>query len=222
MRNFTGFKIIPTGGKDGTKILRRDVINYLVEKYQLRNYLEIGVRDPDATFNKVRCRYKNGVDPEPLGKEVTFPCTSDEFFDMIKDDKEVKFDIIFIDGLHLTEQVDKDVENSLEHLVDWGFIVMHDCSPPNEFRQRENYEVDGSFPAWNGTVWKSWVKLRCAREDLKMYVVDENDGCGVIHRGEQKIWDKDTVEECIEYKYLEKNREELLHLVSAEEFTEVF
>ena len=99
---------------------------------------------------------------------------------------------------------------------------MHDCSPPNEFRQREKYEVDGSFPAWNGTVWKSWVKLRCTRGDLKMYVVDENDGCGVIHRGEQKIWDKDTVEECIEYKYLEKNREELLHLVSAEEFTKVF
>ena len=34
MRDFTGYKIIPTGGKDGTKVLRRDVINYLVEKYQ--------------------------------------------------------------------------------------------------------------------------------------------------------------------------------------------
>ena len=109
MRDFTGFKIAPTGINN--KIVRRDVINYIVEKYQLMHYLEIGVRDPEATFNKVRCKNKTGVDPEPLGKEVNFPCTSDEFFDMIKDEEDLKFDIIFIDGLHLTEQVDKVIEN---------------------------------------------------------------------------------------------------------------
>ena len=26
---------------------------------------------------------------------------------------------------------------------------MHDCNPPTEFHQRENYEVDGQFPSWN-------------------------------------------------------------------------
>ena len=54
MRDFTGFKIAPTGINN--KIVRRDVINYIVEKYQLMHYLEIGVRDPEATFNKVRCK----------------------------------------------------------------------------------------------------------------------------------------------------------------------
>lgn len=221
-RSFTGFKIEGTGGKDGTQIVRRDVINYLVEKYQLVSYLEIGVRDPNATFNKIKCRYKTGVDPEPLGKEVNFPYTSDEFFDLIKDEMELKFDMIFIDGLHLMEQVDKDVKNSLKYLVDHGFIVMHDCSPPNEFRQRENYEVNGEFPAWNGTVWKSWVKLRCMRGDLKMYVINENDGCGVIRKGEQKIWKRNSIEECIKYEYLEKHRKELLNLVEAKDFVKIF
>ena len=96
MRDFTGFKIAPTGINN--KIVRRDVINYIVEKYRLMHYLEIGVRDPEATFNKVRCRNKTGVDPEPLCKEVNFACTSDEFFDRIKDEEDLKFDIIFIDG----------------------------------------------------------------------------------------------------------------------------
>ena len=118
------------------------------------------------------------------------------------------------------EQVDKDIENSLKHLTDDGIIVLHDCNPITEFRQREEYEINGEFPSWNGTVWKSWVKLRCDRPDLEMFVINSDEGCGVIKKGKQKIWDKDPVDKCIEYSYLDNNRSELLNLINVGDFIE--
>jgi len=197
---------------------RWDIINHLIQKNNYKNYLEIGVRWPNDTFNKINISHKDGVDPEPRGHEVNYPVTSDEFFELIKGHDKIKYDIIFIDGLHLMEQVDKDIENSLNHLTDDGVIVMHDCNPITEFRQREEYEVNGEFPSWNGTVWKSWVKLRCSRSDLEMSVVDSDEGCGVIKKGKQKVWDKESVEKCIEYSYLDKHRNDLLNLISVGEF----
>ena len=89
--------------------------------------------------------------------------TSDDFF---KDNKE-KFDTIFIDGLHIDEQVQKDIENSLNALNEGGTIVMHDCKPLSEEAQ--------IFPriqiAWNGDVWKAWLKTMIKHDDLSMYVV---------------------------------------------------
>ena len=70
------------------------------------------------------------------------------------------------------EQVDKDIENGLNYLSDNGFILIHDCNPPTKFHQRENYCVDGTYPPWNGTVWKSLVRLRFNRDDLKVNVID--------------------------------------------------
>ena len=49
--------------------------------------------------------------------------TSDEYFLKIKDTG-IKFDIIFIDGLHLDYQVNLDLKNSLKHLSENGFIVI--------------------------------------------------------------------------------------------------
>ena len=58
--------------------------------------------------------------------------------------RDVKFDLIFIDGLHLANQVQKDIENSLKFIKDEGFIVLHDCNPPSEYHQREDYSYVNS------------------------------------------------------------------------------
>ena len=68
-----------------------------------------------------------------MDDDIDFVGTSDEYFESIKD-TEVKYDIIFIDGLHHNEQVLKDVENSLKHLSEGGSIVCHDCLPSEESR----------------------------------------------------------------------------------------
>ena len=203
---------------------RTHLINSLIQKYNFKNYLEIGVRHPYQNFSAINIEHKDGVDPEPQynssrgdrGDEINYPVTSDKFFELIKGHDEIKYDIIFIDGLHLMEQVDKDIENSLNHLVDGGVIVMHDCNPIQKIHQREDYAP--LYGLWNGTVWKSWAKLRCTRSDLEMFVVNMDHGCGVIKKGKQEVWDKDPVEECIEYEYLDKHRFELLNLIDVKTF----
>jgi hypothetical protein len=135
--------------------------------------------------------------------------TSDHFFATQPE----PFDIVFIDGLHLEEQVDKDVFNSMAWLNPAGCIVLHDCNPLTEHMQRD----DGSDgKAWNGTVWKSYVKLR-SNPALSMYVVDTDHGVGVIQRGQQTSFQLAP----LSYASLDANREEALNLISVSRFKEL-
>jgi hypothetical protein len=84
------------------------LINYLIDRYQFKSYLEIGC-EKDLCFNAVRAEHKVGVDPIEGG---THRMTSDEFFSTNTE----TFDIIFIDGLHWSEQVFRDITNSLKSL----------------------------------------------------------------------------------------------------------
>tara|TARA_R110001592_G_scaffold355474_1_gene656194 strand:- start:1450 stop:2133 length:684 start_codon:yes stop_codon:yes gene_type:complete len=202
-------------------LCRFDIINYFIEKNNYLNYLEIGVRAPQACFNRIIASHKDAVDPAPLQPgEINYPVTSDEFFQLLENNPEIKYDIIFIDGLHLYEQVKKDISNSLNHLTDNGTIVMHDCSPPSIHHQRTNYG-DYSTPAgsdWNGTTWRAFVELRCTNPNLNMSVVDTDYGVGIIQKGNQQVWDKENIETCMTYEYLDKNRKDLLNLFNVEQF----
>ena len=129
------------------------------------------------------------------------------------------FDIIFIDGLHLENQVDLDLKNSLNFLSKDGYIIMHDCNPPSAFHQREVCEVNGKFPAWNGTAWKSYAKLRIFNGNLNMSCVDCDWGVGVIKKGFQKKFE--TKRE-INYSLLEQERSKLLNLISVNNFIKTY
>ena len=117
--------------------------------------------------------------------------------------------------MHLEYQVDKDIEASLKFLSKDGFIILHDCNPPTEFHQRENYEVDGKFPQWNGTTWKSFAKLRMTNSNLIMCCVDCDWGCGIIKKGKSKIYNSSGE---LNYNFLAKNRIDLLNLISVNYF----
>ncbi len=190
---------------------RTSLINHLISKYNFKNYLEIGVRD-GRNFEKILIKNKVGVDPNPTKDIINLQkISSDDFFKINKD----FFDIIFIDGLHLESQVDRDIEGSLKFLSDKGFIIMHDCNPPTEFHQRDNYEVNGKFPTWNGTVWKSFAKLRMAELNLEISCVNCDWGVGIIKHGKSKPF-KST--QSLDFKFLDNNRVELLNLISVENF----
>jgi hypothetical protein len=139
--------------------------------------------------------------------------TSDEFFDQIAPTLNYKYDIIFIDGLHLTEQVDKDIENSLKYLNENGTIVLHDCNPSYELQI-----VPRIYEYWSGDVWKSIVKLKHNRKDLDIFVVDTDTGLGLISKKESKISGTIELEKKLEWKYFDKNRKELLNLISVTDF----
>jgi hypothetical protein len=202
---------------DEQKTARWDVINFLAEKINAKNYLEIGVND-GSCIRKINIPNKDGVDPQPgaevggcIVPEINYEMTSDDFFN---NHAEKKYDIIFIDGLHHSDQVDKDIENSLRFLQNDGFIILHDCNPPTY----EIQLVPRQTAIWNGDVWKSIVKLRCQRPDLDVSVIDTDWGLGVVKKGSQKIYNKSSLETCLTWEYFDENREELLNLISVDDF----
>lgn len=210
---------------------RYDIINYLFSKrdFETTNYLEIGVRNPEENFKKINAKNKYSVDP---GIEVDvnladFPYTSDEFFlklsqNEFKELENIKFDIIFIDGLHLAEQVDKDIKNSLQYLKDDGFIVMHDCNPPTEFHATENYyyRLSPSESYWNGTTWKAFFKHR-QNENISSCCIDTDWGIGVISKTINLGPSSKIKNDFFEYYIFNENRKDSLNLVSFEEFTKI-
>lgn len=165
---------------------RTDLLNHLAEKYQLKRYLELGVQVPELNFDKIKCEYKVGVDPDPKAK-ATFQMTSDIFFGVMfgsielvcRDTNEplpefTQFDLIFIDGLHTAEQVKTDYENALKVLAPGGFIVLHDCNPEKE--EHTIVPRPTKTGHWNGDVYRFaciiWYQVKIT--------VDIDNGCCVV------------------------------------------
>ena len=162
--------------------------------------------------NSINCEYKISVDPTPT-VPVSYSMTSDDFFEQNKE----MFDVIFIDGLHWSEQVYKDIVNSLKILNEGGFIICHDINPPDESHQI--YPQPQTQSNWTGDCWKGWVKLKTERSDLQMCVVDTDYGCGIITRGKQELI---NINEELTYDILNSNRVELLNLITVDEFNTKF
>lgn len=93
------------------------------------------------------------------------------------------FDIVFIDGLHHADQVERDIINSMACLNPGGIIVLHDCNPPTEKDQM----VPRRHKVWYGDVWRAFVGFRLKYPDVMSYCVEDDCGCGVIHYTCQNI-----------------------------------
>jgi len=182
---------------------RTEIINKAIKKFNVFSYLEVGVGD-NKNFKEVKASYKNSVDPNGLAVNTE---TSDEFFKKNK----AKYDFIFIDGLHLEEQVYKDIINSLDCLQEGGMIMCHDMSPAQDEDQVREHTPGKT---WNGDVWKAWVKLRKERDDLEMYVINTDCGCGIIKKGNQSLLEDDLE---LTFNNLDLNRVEWLNLKEVEE-----
>ena len=206
------------------KPLRTEIINFLLSKNN-DNYLEIGVRNPNDNFNQIIAKNKYSVDPgvEFKTNPVDFKMTSDVFFQKLTNNdilnNEIKFDVIFIDGLHLADQVDRDISNALKFIKDDGFIVLHDCNPPSEWHAREDFKYSHTpaYGAWNGTTWKAFLKWRF-NPDVNSCCIDSDWGVGIISKKQEigKIIESEN--SFFEFKMLDKNRKKYLNLISFESF----
>ena len=112
------------------------------------------------------------------------------------------------------DQVDKDIQNALNHITDDGFIILHDCNP----LVYEMQIVPRVTGLWNGDVWKSIVKVRCTEPNLEVMVIDMDWGVGVIKKGKQDLYKKNPLEKCLTWDYFDNNRNELLNLITVDEF----
>lgn len=213
---------------------RWDIINDLINKNNYKSYLEIGYYK-GWSFDQVKCYDKTAVDPNPSKTtyQETLPygkideewsmdeagvaalnysykvikLTSDDFFSKSKK----TYDIIFIDGLHESEQVYKDIINSLKVLNPGGTIVMHDCNPP-----KYEHTTSGIDGCWTGDTYKALIQFRILHPH-NVFTVDTDWGVGIIG---------DKIDGLVyspfprvpEWEEFDKNRKEYLNLITVEEF----
>lgn len=149
---------------------RHAFINRAISKFENCKYLEIGVSNNDV-FNSIPLKIENkfGVDPDNGGN---FRMTSDEFFEKHND---LKFDVIFIDGLHIYEQCQKDCINSMKQLNENGIIFFHDFLPRSFFEEK----VPRKQSTWSGDVWKVAVELANSK-NVKFKIINIDHGIGVL------------------------------------------
>jgi hypothetical protein len=195
---------------------RTQLLNALIRKFGYTSYLEIGVNtpaQPGYNFPNTEIALKHGVDP---AVDTDFKMTSDEFFES---HVSRKYDLVFVDGLHLFEQAHRDIVNSLAWLGENGTIVVHDCNPVTEITQRRERASD----AWHGDVWKAILKLRMEEPKVEILTVDTDEGCTVIRPGRQELLNySETPEVLYDYAFFDRHRREILNLVSVKEFVRRF
>lgn len=200
-------------------MMRYDIIRHLIEKRGYKSYLEIGVLGNETYNSLPTLDVKHSVDPNG---QAVFNMTSDEFFASYC---KHSYDIIFIDGLHLSEQVTKDIENSLTHLNDGAIIVVHDCLPNHEWEQ---LRVGLSGKPWTGDVWKAFAEIRHTHVALKMCVVDTDYGCGLIESPGELFTDSEWASRFHSrvlkpgpewtWEFFQANRKALMNVITVEEF----
>lgn len=146
---------------------RTGVINFLIQKFGYKKYLEVGVQYKE-NWNQISVENKTGVEPNNL-HDVDIHCaTSDEFFAQNSN----TFDIIFIDGCHVHEQVRKDIENALKVIEKGGCIVFHDALPYCK-EYTDEYRC--------GTVFKSLLEAR-SKYDYDFCTFEGDHGVLVIRK----------------------------------------
>jgi len=218
-------------------MMRWDIINHLIKKNGYYDYLEIGYYK-GWSFDRVECPIKTAVDPNPsktpeqeawvYGKgygtvgefdriipETIFKKTSDEFFEVMTPSS--KWGIIFIDGKHESQQALRDVKNAQKHLRPRGTIVIHDCNP-----LLYGHTTSGIDGCWTGDTYK--VSIVLANAYPEFYTIETDWGVGILKNSE----DKDLKIEVVTnehfnkfgFDYFEKNRKELINLITTEEFLE--
>lgn len=219
-------------------LMRWDIINAIVKNKSYTTYLEVGTND-FTTYNKIDIERKECIDPQKI-QGYTYNMTSDDAFRIILHSGK-KYDIIFIDGLHWSNQVTKDIKNSLEVLNIGGTIVLHDCNPPTALHARyppEAYPQYGNCP-WNGDCYKSIVKFKLENPEVHCRVVDTDWGVGIIRPGKEDTLRPIAIPDLIPnnndnivggvaevngkmltWEYFSENRKVLLGLVSCGEFLE--
>lgn len=143
-------------------------INALAQRIGARRYLEIGV-SRGQTFRQVAIAERIGVDPRFLfdtaaianDATILHAMTSDAFFAEAAGSD--PFDVAFIDGLHVFEQVARDLTNILARTTWRSAILIDDTIPSDVFSSlpvqrdavRLRRESGGSGNAWHGDVFKT-------------------------------------------------------------------
>ena len=176
---------------DWDKILfnRVSFITTATQKFEKCRYLEIGC-DDNVCFKSIPVFDKVGIDPDSGGN---IKDTSDNFFK----NNENRFDVIFIDGLHIYEQCRKDVINSLKVLDKDGYIFLHDMTPRN-WAEENIPRLENTL--WTGDIWKVAIELSKTK-GVDFFVINADHGVGLLKKKEENAVYHDDFESLKNLKF---------------------
>jgi len=160
-----------SSGEESRKPLNHSArrINRLARELAAQNYLEIGVSGGTTLF-AVDVPNKSAVDPifrfsvpeasQKYGNISFNETTSDLFFSSLP--PRVKYDLVFVDGLHTFEQTYRDICNVLLHAHDRTVLLIDDVKPNDVFSalrdvnmaQKRRRQNGGTGNDWHGDVFK--------------------------------------------------------------------
>lgn len=178
------------------------ILQYLIDTRGLSSYCEIGLQNSKNNFDKIKCKTKVSVDPDPNALAM-YKCTSDDFF--ITNNRQ--FSIIFIDGLHTADQVKRDFENSLRCLNDNGFIVIHDTCPDEE----KYTTVPRETRKWYGNVWMFAVSLN-NYTGIDFVTLDIDCGITIVWKNGNEYKYSNSFSGCT-FGYFQSEKNKLLNII---------
>jgi hypothetical protein len=161
-------------------LLRHELLKGLHESLAPRTYFEIGVHvGMSLTLSRTR---SVGVDPFfKITREIRCDAhlvraTSDEFFARrhpFAHFDEPVIDLAFIDGMHLSEYLLRDVMNTERYTHAASVVVLDDMLPRSDNEAARDRDGAGlAKRAWAGDVYKVIDTFRALRPDVVLLEVD--------------------------------------------------
>lgn len=189
---------------------RIDYINNIIKEYHYKTILCIGV-GYGKWFRYIRCPRIFVVDiystipwiyrKETIVKRIirkffgrftdVFQGSVHDFYEHYKE-KLQKYtpDIIFIDGIHIQEEVSYEIQRAIDNISKDGIVLVHNTNPQNETQRlpyNNYYEMLENQPddfdgVWCGEVYKAIEELQKNKKDVRFDVVAISNGITVIRK----------------------------------------
>lgn len=192
-------------------ITRAEVVQGILSLFESPRYLEVGVNKGE-TFHKVSAHEKVAVDPKFLfdldiartqqGSATYHEVTSDEYFGSLVSSQE-RFDVIYLDGLHTSEQTLRDFINAMTFLRDDGIIIIDDVRPPSyvasipdrrTFNRVREY-VGSASKSWMGDVFRLVYFIETFAQQFSYRIVSDNHGQAIVWKSARRTVPRRTISE---------------------------
>ncbi len=177
-------------------VSRNQVVQSVLDLFEAPRYLEVGVNQ-GVTFKALKAATKVAVDPKFLfdfkceaGPNVHFhETTSDDYFGRIATPG-TAFDVIYLDGLHTSEQTIRDLVNAFTFLKHDGVIVIDDVFPSSyiaSLPERQHTRVvrqatADPLGAWMGDVFRLVFFVETFCQQYSYATINNNHGQLVLWR----------------------------------------
>ncbi|MBB6511148.1 hypothetical protein F4695_004546 [Rhizobium soli] len=190
---------------------RAEVVQSFLNLFEDPRYLEIGVNKGE-TFHAVKAGTKVAVDPQFIfdveacakanPNASYYQVTSDKYFGHIVTTND-KFDVVYVDGLHTSEQTLRDILNATEILAPKGVIVVDDVKPTTHLAaipDRQTFFKVRSFltldeKSWMGDVFRVVYFIDTFMQQWSHRTVSDNHGQAVVWRNRRRQVSERTIVE---------------------------